>query len=367
MTTTQSTAAQTTRAWLDIDLGALVRNGAALARHAGVPLVPMVKADAYGLGAVACARALEALDPHGFGVATVTEAEELRAAGIARRVFVFSPLLPADFAAARAARVIPTLGDPAAIAAWGQGGGGAWHLAIDTGMHRAGIRWDAIGQVADLVRAHPPEGAFTHFHSAERNDGSWQTQEDRFRAALAVLPAMPRYLHAQNSAGIVRRSPSPWSFVRPGVFLYGVGSADGAGLYPEPVVHMRARVLELHDLQDGDTVSYSATWRSVGARRVATLGVGYADGYRRALGNRGAALLHGVRTTVAGVVTMDMTMIDVTDIPCALGDVVTLIGRDGEQLISVEDVATVADFMSPYEVLTGLRQRLPRLYRESVI
>jgi alanine racemase len=233
-------------------------------------------------------------------------------------------------------------------------------------MHRAGLRWDAMADVADLVRAHPPEGAFTHFHSSERNDGSWQAQEARFREALAVLPVKPTLLHAQNSGGIVRQTPSPWSFVRPGVFLYGVGSGDGAALTPEPVVHVRARVLELHDLQDGDTVSYMATWRSVGPRRVATLGIGYADGYRRALGNRGPALLHGTRTTVAGVVTMDMTMIDVTDVPCRTNDVVTLIGRDGAELITVEDVAIIADFMSPYEVLTGLRQRLPRLHRESV-
>jgi len=364
--TTQSIAMETTRAWVDVDLGALVRNGAALQRHAGVPLVPMVKADAYGLGAVACARALERLDPHGFGVATVREVEELRAAGIARRIYVFSPLLPDDFAAARAARAVPTLGDAAAIAAWVQGGGGTWHLAIETGMHRAGLRWDSVGQVADLLREHPPEGACTHFHSAERNDGSWEMQETRFHEAVAALPARPALLHAQNSAGIVRRAASPWSFVRPGVFLYGVGSGDGAALTPEPVVHVRARVLELHDLQDGDTVSYTGAWRAVGARRVATLGIGYADGYRRALGNRGPALLNGRRTTVAGVVTMDMTMIDVTDVPCATGDVATLIGRDAGQLISVEDVATLADFMSPYEVLTGLRQRLPRRHHEEV-
>ena len=363
--TIQSTAKETTRAWVDIDLGALMRNGAALARHAGVPLVPMVKADAYGLGAVACARALLALDPHGFGVATVREAEELRAAGIDRRVYVFSPLLPADLDAARAARAVPTLGDPVAIAAWAGGGGGPWHLAIETGMHRAGIRWDDIGAVSEMVREYPPEGAFTHFHSAERNDGSWQEQERRFLEAVSVLPARPQFLHTQNSAGIVRRAPSPWSFVRPGVFLYGVGSGDGATLYPEPVVHVRARVLEVHDLKDGDTVSYGASWRSVGTRRVATLGIGYADGYRRSLGNRGPVLLNGHRTTVAGVVTMDMTMIDVTDFPCVPGDTATLMGRDGD-LITVEDVATVADFMSPYEVLTGLRQRLPRVYHAAV-
>ena len=364
--TTQSTATETTRAWVEVDLGALVRNGASLQRHAGVPLVPMVKADAYGLGAVACARALERLDPHGFGVATVREVEELRAAGITRPIYVFSPLLPADFAAAREARAVATLGDPMAIAEWTRSGGGAWHLAIETGMHRAGLRWDQIGEIADLVRAHPPEGAFTHFHSAERNDGSWERQEERFREALAALPVRPGLLHAQNSAGIVRRGASPWSFVRPGVFLYGVGSGDGARLFPEPVVSVRARVLETHALQDGDTVSYGATWRSVGTRRVATLGIGYADGYRRSLGNKGPALLNGRRTCVAGVVTMDMTMIDVSEIPCRPGDIASLIGRDADALITVEQVAEFADFMSPYEVLTGLRQRLPRRYLEHV-
>jgi alanine racemase len=364
--TTKSTATETTRAWVDVDLGALVRNGAALMRHAGVPLVPMVKADAYGLGVTPVAAALERLEPLGFGVATVREALELRSTCLARPIFLFSPILPADFPLARDVQATPTFGDPAAIAAWVNSGGGAWHLAIETGMHRAGIRWDQIGAVADLVRANPPEGAFTHFHSAEKNDGSWELQEQRFHDALAALPVRPRLLHAQNSAGIVRRGVSPWSFVRPGVFLYGVGSGDGAQLTPEPVVHVRARVLEVHDLRDGDTVSYTAAWRAVGNRRVATLGIGYADGYRRSLGNRGPALLNGQRTTVAGVVTMDMTMIDVTDIPCRTGDVVTLIGRDEEALITVEDVATVADMMSPYEVLTGLRQRMPRLYHEAV-
>ncbi|MHB8839450.1 MAG: alanine racemase, partial [Gemmatimonadaceae bacterium] len=180
-----------------------------------------------------------------------------------------------------------------------------------------------------LVRAHPPAGAFTHFHSAERNDGSWEAQEARFRQALSALPVRPALLHAQNSAGTVRRGASPWSFIRPGVCLYGVGSGDGAQLYPEPVVHVRARVLETHELQDGDTVSYAATWRAVGRRRVATLGIGYADGYRRSLGNKGPALINGARTCIAGVVTMDMSMIDVTDVPCRAGDVVTLVGRDG--------------------------------------
>lgn len=360
--TTESTASHDARAWVEVDLGALVRNGAALRRHAGVPLVPMVKADAYGLGAVACARALESLDPYAFGVATTREAAELRAAGIARRVMIFSPLLPADFAAARAAGAVPTLGDAAAIGAWVTSGGGEWHLAIETGMHRAGVRWDEIATVAELVRAHPPAGAFTHFHSAERNDGSWEEQERRFHTALTALPVRPAVLHAQNSAGIVRRGTSPWSLARPGVFLYGVGSGPGAQLEPEPVVSVRARILETHNLRGGDTVSYTGAWRAVGPRRVATLGIGYADGYRRSLGNKGPALVGGRRTLVTGVVTMDMTMIDISDLACGVGETATLIGRDGDEILTVEEVATFADMMSPYELLTGLRQRLPRVY-----
>lgn len=363
MTTQSSPAPPHPRAWLEVDLDALRRNAAACARQGGRALCPMIKADAYGLGAVPVARALEPLDPWGYGVATTGEGEELRRAGITRRIVVFSPLLAEDFAAARAAHLTPTLGDAAAIAAWTQQGGGPWHLAIETGMMRAGVRWDEVGALGDLLRAHPPEGAFTHFHSAERDDGSRELQEARFQQALAVLPARPAVLHTQNSAGIAHRDGSPWDVVRPGVFLYGVAVGAGARIVPEPVVHLRARVIDLHALRDGETVSYGASYRAVGARRIATLGIGYADGYRRHLGNRGTALLHGRATPVAGMVTMDMTMLDVTDVPCAVGDVATLMGRDGDRTITVDDVAAAADFMSPYELLTGLRQRVPRIYR----
>lgn len=356
---TQSIAAETTRAWVDIDLGALVRNGQALLRHAGVPLLPMVKADAYGLGAVPVARALARLDPHGFGVATVAEGAELRGGGIAAPILVFTSLLPADFAAARELRLTPTLGDAAAIGAWIDAGGGAWHLAIETGMARAGLPWTDIGAVADLVRRAPPAGAFTHFHSAELDDGSMEEQERRFSAAIAAMPTRPPLLHTQNSAGIVRRSPSPWDIVRPGVFLYGVSC--GGSLRSEPVAHVRARVVELHDLQPGDSVSYGATWRAAAPARVATLGIGYADGYRRSLGNAGTALVRGRRARVVGTVTMDMTMIDVTGVPCETGDVTTLMGADGTDLITAEDVGAACG-LSPYEILTGLRSRLPRRY-----
>ncbi|MFN8572826.1 MAG: alanine racemase [Gemmatimonadaceae bacterium] len=351
------------RAWVEVDLGALKRNAATMAARAGVPIVPMVKADAYGLGAAAVVRALETLSPWGYGVATVTEGEELRAMGIDRHILVVSPLLEWDFATARAARLTPVLSDVAAIAAWERTGGGPWHLGIDTGMHRAGVPWWQVEQVVPMLRAHPPEGACTHFHSAERDDGTRELQEQRFRAAISALPIRPRFLHAENSPGIERQSPSPWDLARPGVFLYGVGGDTGSDATPRPVVQLKGRIVSLRDVPAGETVSYGGTFHAHDARRVATVSLGYADGYRRAFSNRGVALVHGRRVPIAGLVTMDMTMLDVTDVECRLGDVATFIGCDGEDTLDVNEVARTAD-MSPYEVLTGLRQRLPRVYVE---
>ena len=347
------------RAWVEIDLGALVQNGTVLQGRAGVPLLPMVKADAYGLGAVRVARALEELDPWGFGVATIAEGEELREAGIERPIICFTPLLLDDLDAARRARLTPTFGDAASITRWSLSGL-PWHLAIDTGMSRAGIPWNDVASLRDaLSSSTAPEGAFTHFHSAERNDLTRDEQERRFDIALAMLPARPAFIHAENSAAIEHRGPSRWSFARPGVFLYGVDS--GGALIVKPVVSVRARVVDLRLVPDGDTVSYDGTYRAVGDRRIATLAIGYADGYRRSLGNRASVLVNGRRASIAGVVTMDMTMIDVTGIPCAIGDVATLVGADGDDRIDIAELGEASD-LSPYELLTGLRGRLPRRY-----
>lgn len=353
---------QLTRAWVEIDLGALLQNGARVAAHTGSRLLPMVKADAYGLGAVRVACALQELDPWGFGVATVLEGEELRRAGIERPIIVFTPLLPDDFDAARRARLTPALGDAASIRAW-QRCRLPWHLAIDTGMNRAGVAWRDVDELHELIAAAPPQGVFTHFHSAERNDGSRREQEERFAAVLAALPVRPEMVHAENSPAAARRAGSDarWTFARPGVFLYGVGFGDGAEIVPEPVVTLRARIVDLRTIEPGDTVSYGATFRAERPTRIATLAIGYADGYRRALSNIGTVLIRGRRARVAGNVTMDMTMCDVTDIECAVGDVATLIGRDGDELLTLEHVAE-AGGISPYELLTGLRSRLPRRY-----
>ena len=348
------------RAWIEVDLGAVRRNAAAMAARAGVPIVPMVKADGYGMGAVRVARALDPDEPWGFGVATVGEGEELRRAGITRPIIVFTPLLAEDLDGAERANLIPALGTAATIRRW-TATRLPWHLDIDTGMNRAGIKWDDLRSLRDLLEAYPPDGVFTHYHSAELTDGTMEEQTRRFEDALGQMPARPRWVHAENSPAVERRGQSRWSFVRPGVFLYGVNNLDPTEVKSESVVSLRGRIVEIRKTRDGETVSYDGTWTSKGIRRIATVPIGYADGYRRILSNKGVGLLRGKRVPVAGIVTMDMTMFDVTEVPCQIGDAITMIGRDGDDEITVNEVARLGG-VSPYEVLTSLRARLPRRY-----
>ncbi|MCU0633923.1 MAG: alanine racemase, partial [Gemmatimonadaceae bacterium] len=220
------------RAWVEVDLAALVHNARWLAARARVPLLPMVKADAYGLGAVPVAHALlgaSGLHIAALGVAAVAEGEELRAAGIAHPIVCFSPLVGTDLARARAARIEPSFGHPHEIAAWAHTNA-PWHLSIDTGMSRAGasareLLHDAaaLRALRDACAAAPPASTFTHFHSADESAASIAEQEARFAEVVGAL-ALPDQVarHCDNSAGIIVRDGSPWAFVRPGVALYGV-------------------------------------------------------------------------------------------------------------------------------------------------
>ncbi len=350
------------RAWMEVDLHALVRNAGALMRRAGVPIIPMIKADAYGLGAVKVAHALESLDPAAYGVATVGEGVELREGGIGRSIVVFTPLIDSDLEAAHEARLIPTLGSAGAIVKWSTLGG-PYDLSIDTGMSRAGIPWREIQRVSELVRSLPPRGAFTHFHSPNLNDASMDEQEERFAAAISLLPSRPSQLHTDSSAAITRHGRSKWDAVRPGIFMYGVGSGEGAGIEPDNVVTVKAPIVEVRWVEPGDTVSYDATWTAEARRRIATVSLGYADGYPRNAGTGGMGVVRDRVIPITGRVTMDMTMLDVTGTEAAVGDVVTLIG-DGSGASASIDVASVASLagMSPYELLTGLRGRMHRTY-----
>ncbi len=351
------------RAWIDIDLGALVRNTAALRDRAGVPVIPMIKADAYGVGAVESALALESLDPLAYGVATTAEGVELRSAGITRQILVFTPLLEDDLRVARAADLTPTLGSIDEIRAWNMYGS-PYHLSIDTGMARAGVPWREISSIHEIVSDFPPQGAFTHFHSPALDDDSMDEQTDRFVHAINSLPLRPPVLHTDSSAAIVRHGRSSWNAVRPGIFMYGVGSGDTAELEPEAVVYMHARIVEVRWIEAGDTVSYDATYRADSRRQIATIAVGYADGYPRGASGEGVAIVRGKVVPIAGRVTMDMIMLDVTDAGAEVGDMATLLGDPATSNAPI-DIASVAAFaeISPYELLTGLHSRIERVYR----
>jgi alanine racemase len=358
---------ETARAWVDVDLRALVSNARTLVGLTGTRLLPMVKANGYGLGAVAVARALESLDPWGYGVASVEEGAALRAAGIARPVLVVSPLLPDAIDAHLAHDLRPTIGDLAALAAWCGRSARPFHVEIDTGMSRGGFRWEdgpaLVAATALLREAEGWEGLFTHFHSAETDPASVVVQWDRLEAVLAAMPRRPALVHAANSGAALQGRRFAGDLIRPGIFLYG-GAAGATGPAPKPVASLRARVVAVRTVGTGETVSYGATWRAPRATTVATLALGYADGFLRAAREgAGSALptrvveLNGALAPVVGRVTMDMTMIDTGEVRPVPGDVATIYGGR----VSLDQQAAAAGTIT-YELLTALGPRVPRRY-----
>lgn len=350
------------RAWLDVDLGALLRNARRFEELAGVPLLPMVKANGYGLGAARVAGALEAVDPWGYGVATTDEAVELRRAGISRPLIVFTPLLPdpASIAATQSASLRPVIGDLTALEAWLAAGGGAFHVEFDTGMSRSGFRWhdqESLETLRGRLARNPDwEGAFTHFHSSDTDRKSTLEQAARFESLLDSFSVRPPLVHLANSAGAHFAPELRGDLARPGIFLFG---GNAGTLEPEPVAKLRAKVVALRRLRPGDTVSYGAEAEVEAATTIATLSIGYADGVPRALGGRGLVEVADRIVPIAGRVTMDMLMLDVEDTPLAVGDVATLFGG----LVSLDQQAGLAGTVS-YELLTSVSARVIRHYQE---
>lgn len=346
---------------MDVDLDAIVRNARSFSALTGVPLLPMVKADGYGLGAVALARALTVLEPWGFGVATVDEARELFLNGIAQPIVILSPLVPAmvDLVATVAAR--PSISDYGALQAWLNHGSGPFHLEIDTGMNRSGFRWDDAAMLAAarnlLANATGWEGAYTHFHSAERDPTNCAEQWRRFKHALEALGRCPPVVHAASSAVGAYGATYAADLVRPGIHVYG---GFVPGLDAIPVVRLSARVVGVRRLARGDTVGYDATWTAPSATTVATLGIGYADGVHRSLSNVGAVELLGQRLRIVGRISMDHVTVDAGDLPVSIGDVATIFGG----LVTLDEQAALAGTIS-YELLTALGSRLPRIYHRA--
>ena len=339
----------------------------------------MIKADGYGLGLEPVALALRSIpgtgEPWAFGIATVTEGVRLREAGWRGRILVLPPIPPAQTAAAIAAELTVSVSEIAALRRLADhappGHRVPFHLEIDTGMGRAGFRWDRAHEWGAEVAALAAnrlrwEGTFTHFHSADEDDpaptlGQW----DRFQAAVGALPEIEPapLLHVANSAATVRHRGFGCDLARPGIFLFG-GQA-GRDAVPEPVVSVRARLVLVRDVPAGSTVGYGATYRAAKAERWGTVAMGYGDGVPRGLAPAGGeVLVRGQRVAMIGRISMDMLTVRLDAASdAAAGDVCTLIGRDGSEEITVEEVARRCDTIA-YEIFTGLGSRLPRVYQD---
>jgi len=368
----------TQRAWVEVDLAAIRSNLAALRSRLtpGCRILPMVKANGYGLGASRVLRALAQEAPWAYGVATCEEGLGLRQEGFTGRVVVFTPSVKLDTEALREGGLEPVatgLEAFLALSAVTNSGAGPLpvHLEVDTGMGRAGLpaeevdRWGPV-IAKRLARAQlRVESTFTHFHSADTDPEATHAQWQRFETAVGRLRRHgidPGLLHAANSAAVMRYEGYCADMVRPGIQLYGGGDWEPA---PAPVARLCARVLEVRDVPPGATVSYGATFTTTRPSKLATLAIGYGDGLRHHLGGRGRVLFGGHSAPIVGSVCMDVTVVDVTDVPAVgVGDVATLLGPDSGARIELESMAEECGTIS-YEILTGLGSRLPRVEHPS--
>jgi alanine racemase len=361
-----------------VDLGAIARNAAALAQLvAPARLTAVVKSNAYGHGLVPVARAV-AQQAARLCVYTLGEAVALRDAGIDVPVHVLGPVAAADLDVAHAAGVQLTLWDrelyarQVASVARRRKRAFAVHAKIDTGVVRLGIPVDEAPAVLERYAATPElelAGAFTHLAAAEELDSTFTLEQlTRFHLATQMLDARVER-HAAATAAAILWPEARLDAVRCGIGLYGIWpSAESEtlmrehGLVLEPALSWRTRIVALHDVKPGTTVGYGRTWRADRATRVATLPIGYAEGLPRSAGNAAHALVHGTRVPVVGRVCMNMAFLDVTDVPgAAVGDTVTLIGRDGDAGITAEELAEACGTIG-YEIVARLPADVPRTY-----
>ncbi len=359
-----------------IDLSAAAHNVRALGSLTPVAtaFMAVVKADAYGHGAVAVARAAREAGASWFGVALVEEALELRQAGLSEPILVLGPTDPAAARAAVAADVRLALFDPDLAqaldtAARDLGQTARVHLKIDTGMGRVGVRPDRLAEFVEGVaglQGIEVEGAFTHLATADEADlGFAREQLGRFRECLPVLTdrgLRPRLVHAANTAGILALPESHLDLVRAGIGLYGIYPSDEVArpVRLEPVLTWATRIAFVKTVPGGTPLSYGRTYVTPGPRRIATLPVGYGDGYPRLLSNRGSVLVRGRRAPVKGRVCMDMTLVDVTHVPEAdVGDEVVLLGRQAGEEIPADELARLTGTI-PYEITCNVGKRVPR-------
>ncbi|TAM83820.1 MAG: alanine racemase [Acidobacteria bacterium] len=372
--------------WAEISLPRLRRNFDYVRRVAGLRRVmAVVKADAYGHGAVTIAKTLAAAGAEWFGVATVEEALELRAAGIEQPVLLLGGLYMSDPAHLIEYRLTPTLSSTARLDTYSEcarrfGKPIGFHLKVDTGMGRLGLPPDRLQVFVDHYRELPGldmKGLFTHLASAEDLVAS-QTEDQAASFKKVVrqvreLGINPEWLHVANSAALVAGWPLTENMVRVGALLYGYclplmlpPGRQGPELpQVEPILTLKSRVVFLKDVPSGTPLGYGAAFHTRRRSRIATAPVGYADGLSRALSNRGRAIVRGRVARIVGNISMDLTLLDVTDVPGVdIGDEIILLGQSDHCSITALEIADLVGTV-PYEILCSIGKRVPRIYLDS--
>ncbi len=373
-------------AWAEIDLARLQQNYQWLRQRAGVPVMAMVKANAYGHGLLPVATFLQDVaQADWFGVATTEEGVALRRAGITRPILVLGGFWFGQEADIVHYDLATTLPDPDYLPALEQAASQAGrtvavHLEIDTGIGRLGLSADQFATVLKCLKTCPHlrlDGLMTHFASADLPEHADFTRDQIRRHALAVQQVRaagwtPRYIHLANSAGLHAFLPeAAGNLVRLGGLLYGIAGDALSPAFPppptQPVLSLHARILGLKTVPPGTPLGYGCTFVTRRPTRVATVPLGYGDGLHRIQSNRGQAIVRGRKVPIIGRVSMDVTMLDVTDVPdVALGNVATFIGSQGESTITAEEYAAVMGSIA-LEATTALTARVPRCYRAAAM
>lgn len=359
-----------------VDLGAVARNYRFLAdRVAPAAVIAVVKADAYGHGAVAVAQRLAAEGARTFAVAIAEEAVVLRRAGIAGQILLLNYSDAADVPLHRAYGLMPALFDLEHAKAYAQATRGAAeplpvHLKLDTGMGRLGVRPAELPAAIEVLKAAPGlalAGVFTNF-SSSNDPASQRTAEQTaaMRDALATLRSAglsTGTVHLANS-GAALAHPGTWfDAIRPGLSLYGVAPAEGLdGGALEPALEVETEIMTVKDVVAGTPLGYGGAFVTARPSRIALLPIGYDDGLRRSFSGRLSVLVRGEQVPIVGAVSMDLTMVDVTGTAALRGDRVVCLGRDGDYRVTAWDWAGAAGTM-PYEILCGIGRRMQRTYR----
>lgn len=366
--------------WAEVDLGAIAHNVGELIRvkDPRAKLMAVVKANGYGHGAVPVARTALAAGAEWLGVAIVAEALELRRAGLTAPVLILGFTPPEQSEAVVAADISQTVDTVEAARALSEaatrlGRSAKVHLKVDTGMGRLGVTPDDDGLAVARAIADLPglamEGVFTHFATADAADkGYAHRQFSRFTEFLSRLEAAGlrfRIKHAANSAALIELPETHLDLVRAGIAIYGLYPSDEVERRVDlrPAMSVKARIAHLKEVPAGTGLSYGQTFVTGHASSVATLPIGYADGYPRSLSSRGIVLVRGRRAPVIGRVCMDQCLVDVTDVPgVGPGDEVVLLGRQGDEAVTADDLARLEGTIN-YEVVCAITARVPRVYR----